>query len=147
MPRIQLEVFRGPHAPTASVLPGLTATRLIAQTRLVIPGASSGFHLCVIDTGAPISLFPARMWRGATISPLGRIRVGGLVARDECRIEVVLARVGCVLADGNAMIGPMSIIAYLSESNEVPALIGMAELIEVCDLRVSIDGGQVYLEA
>ena len=146
MARIRLELFRGPHGPTATLVPGLAAIRLVAQTRLIVDGAARGFHHCVVDTGAALSLFPARLWSGGTVVPLGRTRIGGLVARDDCRIEVLVAEVQCVLSDGTSTIGPLTTIAYLSDSNEVPALLGIASMIELCDLHVSIRNNQAYLE-
>jgi hypothetical protein len=97
-----------------------------------------------VDTGAALSLFPLEVWKTAAFESIGEVRVGGVVPRNECRIAAQLALVECALSDGTAKIRPLRIHAYLARSNEVPTLIGMADLIERGVLHADIAAGHVY---
>lgn len=99
-----------------------------------------------MDTGAAVSLFPADVWQPAQFRPLGTTLVGGISARAECRIPATLAMVECVLSDGAALVGPVSIPAYLADSDEVPVLIGMSGLIERGILPVDVTANPASLE-
>ncbi len=91
-----------------------------------------------------MSLFPLETWKTAAFESIGEVRVGGVIARSECRIPARLAVVECVLSDGAEKIGPLRIHAYLAHSNEVPVLIGMADLIERGLLHADVAAGHAY---
>ena len=104
------------------------------------------YRLGVIDTGAAVSLFPEDVWRDTEYHVIGTVRVGGIVPRDECRIPAKLATVSCALSDGVQVIGPMTIHAYLAESDEVPLLLGISDLIEGGALDVAIQRNRATFE-
>jgi hypothetical protein len=72
--------------------------------------------------------------------------IGGLIDRPECRIEADLAKIRCVLADGNKTIGPFEIFALLAKSDSVPALLGLSGVLDAVDLHVSLRQDKTYLE-
>lgn len=99
-----------------------------------------------MDTGATLSLFPFRIWRGADYQIIGGVRVGGVVPLDQCRVPAKLARISCALSDGTTLIGPLSIHAFLAESDDVPLLLGVSDLIETGTLLVSLNKSQATFE-
>lgn len=80
------------------------------------------------------------------VSPIGRVEVGGVAGRDECRISATLAEVMCVLSDGVQSIGPARMHAYLADSDRVPALLGMSGLLEQSVLHVDIPNNQAMIQ-
>jgi hypothetical protein len=97
MPRIDLNVFRAPHQPSLSIGHRLTAIRLMTEISLQGPQGWGRFHPIVIDTGAPVSMFPRQIWKNSEFAPIGDMWAGGIVQREECRIPVTLAQVSCLL--------------------------------------------------
>ncbi len=146
MARIRLDIFRGPHPPAAQIGYSLNAIRITARVALRTAGGWTTFQHGIVDTGAPVSLIPRELWRPAEQQIIGDIRVGGLVPLDSCRVPARLARVSCVLSDGTTLIGPFNIHAYLAESDEVPLLLGVSDLIESGTLLVRMGHGEATFE-
>jgi len=138
LPRIALPIYRGPNPVTAQIGYSLNASRILARVALKTLSAWTSYGLGIVDTGATVSLFPARMWRGADYRIIGDVQVGGVIPLEACRVRAKLARIPCVLSDGTTVLGPFSIHAYLAESDEVPLLLGVSDLIENGTLLVSM---------
>jgi hypothetical protein len=145
--RIALDILCAPHAPAARIGYVLNATRLVAHVSFKNAGGWTPYRQGVVDTGAAASLLPAEVWHDAQYELIGSTRVGGINARDECRIPAQLALVDCALSDGNDVIGPLAIHAYLAESNEVPLLLGVCDLLETGVLSIAIRQGHGTFEA
>jgi hypothetical protein len=137
--KISLEIDRGTNRTAARIGYELTSTRIFAQVALRTAIGWTDFEAGVVDTGAVVSLFPAGFWRCAEYQLIGDVQVSGAVPLEQCRIRAKLARVCCTLSDGIAVIGPFNIHAYLAESDEVPLLLGVADLIQSGTLVVAID--------
>jgi hypothetical protein len=146
MARISLEIFRAPHPASIAMGYQLTAVRLLSDISLRSALGWGKFHPAVVDTGTPVSMLPRRIWRGAEFTPIGTTMAGGILARDECRISVTLAKVSCILTDGRASIGPLCMHASLADSDEAPTLLGIADVLEQHILSVNIGGEQADLE-
>lgn len=120
--------------------------RLIAHVCFGTSTDWSPYRPGIIDTGAAVSLLPLQIWKDIEYDVIGTVRVGGIVGRDECRIPAQLARVTCALSDGSNVGGPLTIHAYLAESNEVPLLLGVSDLIERGHLSAELKKGRAFLE-
>lgn len=145
MPRINLTIARTDHPPALAIGQCLPATRLVAQVSLGTSIGWTQFDPAVIDTAAPVSLFPPSIWGHSDYRPMGRVRLGGISRRRECQIPAILAMVRCTLSDGVASIGPLEMRAYLAEQDDVPTLIGMLGFIERGTLHVDLSRASVYL--
>jgi hypothetical protein len=146
MAQIKLMIARSIHAPSAAIGCPLTAIRLMAGVSLRHASGWTRYVRGVVDTGAAVSLFPAHVWRTAAVQVLGSVRVGGIVARDECRTPARLAVAECLLTDGLASTGPVRVHAYLADSNQVPSLIGVSGLIERGVLHSDVSTENAYLQ-
>lgn len=146
MPRIRLLIQRHSHDLARQVGQTLDAVRVYADVVLPDPAGNREFQRAIIDTGAPVSMFPRYFWNGVPHKALGEVRVGGIARRDECRIPATLAEVECMLSDGSTSLGPLRIHAYLADSDSVPALLGMAGLLERVRLVVDVPAGEAYCE-
>ena len=145
MPRINLVIVRKDHAPALAIGERLPAVRLVAQVSLATSAGWTDHDPAVIDTEAPISLFPRAIWRHADFRAIGRVRVGGISQRRGCQIPAILAEVRCTLSDGAALIGPLVLHAYLAEADDAPALIGMLGFIERGVLHVQLSRRRAIL--
>lgn len=145
MPQIRLRIIRGSHPPAAAIGHRLTAIRLFADVSVVTNSGWSLYRPAVIDTGAPVSLFPPSIWKDARRKELGRVRVGGLARRPECQIPAILAEIECTLSDGRRALGPIRTHAYLVETEDAPRLIGMLGFIERGVMRLDLSKDRALL--
>ena len=145
MPKIDLAIWRGYHAPALDLGHRISAIRLRASVSVLTESGWSVFHRAVIDTGAPISVFPPAIWKHARHASLGRVRIGGLARREACQIPAILAEVDCALSDGQRSLGPLRMHAYLAEVENTPALIGILGFIENGVLRVDLSNNRAAL--
>lgn len=139
MPTIQLSILRGHHSPALAINQRIAATRLAANVTLATKSGWTAFQPGLIDTGAPVSVFPPTIWEQAKFSELGRVRIGGIARREECRIPAILARVTCALSDGAQTLGPIRMHAYLAEADDAPTIIGVLGFLERGLLRVALE--------
>jgi len=146
MSRIALDVFRAPHEPSLEIGYQFTAVRILTEFSLMTASGWTRYHPAVIDTGAPISMFPKHVWQDAQIETIGQWSAGGIVPRKECRIPVTFARVSILMTDGKESIGPVNIHAYLADSYEAPTLLGIAGALEENALWLNVRQNNAYLE-
>lgn len=145
MPRINLAIFRKHHPPALAIGHRLPGVRLVANVSLATSDGWTGFDPAVIDTGAPVCLFPPAIWSLSDHRVLGRVRLGGISRRRECQIPAMLATVSCIISDGTKSLGPLRIRAYLAEQDNVPTLIGMHGFIERGVLHVQLSRHRAFL--
>lgn len=145
MPQIQLAIFRKDHPPALSIGHRVPGLRLVANVSLATPSGWTKFDPAVVDTGAPLCLFPPAIWLRPEHQVLGKLRLGGLSRRRQCQIPAMLAVVRCVLSDGAKSLGPLDMHAYLSEHDNVPTLIGMLGFVERGLLRMHLSRNRASL--
>lgn len=125
----------------------LPATRLTCQVCLQTADEWTRYRPAVIDTGAPVCLFPRTLWSSTEYEPLGRVQIAGISRRPECRMPALLAFVKCMISDGISSWGPLKMKAYLAESDSAPTLIGILGFIEKGILHVDLTGNRVFLDS
>lgn len=76
---------------------------------------------------------------------MGRVRLGGIVRRSDCKVPATLAKVHCAATDGREVLGPIPMLAYLVEVDDAPLLIGMLGFIERGILRVDVSKNSASL--
>ncbi len=145
--RVSCPIFQDPHPPSVEVGHPVPAGRLFAQLSLRTDTGWAPFRAVVVDTGAPITLLPKRLWEHATFFSRGRAKIGGLTRRPECLIDATLAEVDCLISDGAVAIGPLRIHAYLADSDEVAALLGFAGILNRLVLHIDAAGEGAYFES
>jgi len=143
--KIDLAIRRGYHAPAIAVGHRLSAIRLTANISVATDAGWTLFERAVIDTGAPVSVFPPSIWKQSRYTPLGHVRIGGLARREECLVPAILAEIDCILSDGQRSLGPLRMHAYLAEIENAPRLIGMLGFLERGILRVELSRNRAFL--
>lgn len=101
----------------------------------------------IVDTGAPTSLIPYKVWRQCPVLKLKDTVIQGIADHKECDILVIEGVIGCALSDGHTMLPEMVIRAHLApEGDEVPLLIGFDAMLERMSLYCAVWDNEAYLE-
>lgn len=138
MAQIQLHIYRGLHQPSLAAGQRIRANRIVTKVGFATnTGWTSFDSIAIVDTGAPISLFPESMWQGIDRQVLGSVMTGGVSEKPECKFQADLAIIQLALSDGRATLGPFRVHALLAHNDKVPALLGFADVLE--RLRILID--------
>lgn len=146
MNRISLAIVCGPHQPSLAAGHHITATRIATKISFGIGADWSGFELAIVDTGAPLSLFPKAIWTKIDRQVLATVSVGGLTQKPECRFAADLAVIRCMLSDGVNLIGPFRMNALLARNDTVPALLRLAGVLDEASPSVALRNDSANLE-
>ena len=146
MARVTLEILRGPYRPALAGGLQVESCRLLTDLSLQCGRAWTPFLPGIVDTGAPLSLLPRRVWQSADVSHMGRILVGGLNRRQECMFEVTLAVVVLAIRDRFNENQPVEAHALLADTDDVPTLLGMRGVLTELVLHTDIRRGEAYVE-
>ncbi len=146
MPRVTLEIFRGPYKPALASGIQIESCRLLTDLSLRSTGGWTVFRPAIVDTGAPVSLLPRRVWQSAEVHALSRIQVGGAVRKPECMLNVTLAVVVFAIRDAVSQLGPIEAHALLSDTDDCPMLLGMRGILSDLILHTDVSSGEAYLE-
>lgn len=104
-------------------------------------------ELGIVDTGAPLSVIPLRMWENASVTKLAEHTIRGIVPKEECSIPVSVGRIKCVLLDEEKVSKEYEIVAYLALTNKVPLILGFKNLLEKFNVYFDFSNGMGYLES
>jgi hypothetical protein len=147
MTRVVLEILRGPYKSARTLGLQIESCRLLVDVSLWGGSKWMAFRPAIVDTGAPLCLFPRRAWTGADVRVLGRTRVGGIRNKPECMLDVAIAVVTLAIRDSNVQFGPIETHAVLADVDDVPALIGIRGVLTGFSLHVDLPNGLAYLES
>jgi hypothetical protein len=141
--RIGLHISQRPARDDPSVI----VTRLICG--VTFSGGKGRFGpewYGILDTGAPVSLIPERMWQGCPILKLKDTTVRGIIDRPECALEVVDGWIGGILTDGRSVSKPLTMRVQLAHTDDIPLLLGFSGLLDRANVRFSVEKDEAYLE-
>jgi hypothetical protein len=141
--RIKLHISQRPDRDD----PLVVVTRLICRVSFYREGGELGpERYGILDTGAPVSLIPKRMWQDYPVLKLKDATVRGIIDRPECALEVIDGVIGAILTDGESMSEPLTIRAHLAHTDNVPLLLGFSGLLDRADVCFSVNTSEAYLE-
>jgi len=139
--KIDLEFETKLDSDLLSVGISIRLIRLIASLRLKTAEAWTDPYKAIIDTGSPITLIPEHVWEKVSvkwISP-GSIQLTGLGSGG---VSGKLAEVVMVFLDKKGLSPPISLKAFLVDSDTVPLIIGFEDVLTdikmVCDYKSKI---------
>jgi len=125
----------------------LTITRLNCNvTFRRQDGTWSRLHVAIIDSGAHTSVLPEKIWREAERDIIAEYELKGINPRPECSIPALVGKVMCMLHDdyGHSS-DDLLISAILAQSNEVPIILGFADLLTEFEVTFNYRAGRAYL--
>lgn len=126
---------------------GIFAIRLLCD--VTFKASELGYteiYPAVVDTGAPISLIPMRIWQQCEAKRIRDSVIRGVVPHEECSLPVTLAEVTCRLLDQESQTGDLVIKAHLAPTDAVPLIIGFRDLLEYMKLYADCRQGAAYLQ-
>ena len=112
--------------------------RLIASLRLKTAEAWTDPYKAIIDTGSPITLIPKYVWAKVSVKWIlpGSIQLTGLGSGG---VSGKLAEVVMVFLDKKGSSPPISLKAFLVDSDTIPLIIGFEDILTdikmVCDYK------------
>lgn len=125
---------------------GFWLLRVVCLIRFpLIQGLSGPYH-AIIDTGAPNSIIPRSLWMQTHVRQLKSFPLQGLVARKECAISVTAGIIKAALEDRHGHQLMRTFRAYLAQTDEVPLILGMQDMLEDAKLHVDLRADTAWLE-
>lgn len=126
---------------------------VIAHTRLLTDveflqkdGTWSNVRPALIDTGSPVSLLPAEIWKKCPVQLKGTTTIGGLVRRKPCFLNVKIAEISLRFRDKKNITETLSAIVYLAPVKTVPLIIGFESILKKADVHFSFARSEAYME-
>jgi len=136
--KIDLEFETKLDSDLLSVGISILLIRLIASLRLKTAEAWTDPYKAIIDTGSPITLIPKHVWEKVSVKWIfpGTIQLTGLGSGG---VSGKLAEVVMVFLDKKRLSPPISLKAFLVDSDTVPLIICFEDILTdikpVCDYR------------
>ncbi len=91
----------------------------------------------IIDTGAPISVVPMRIWSNLPHQALEDYEIWGIVPKEECAQPVRFGTLTCRLLDRENETEDLTIKADLAYTDDIPLILGFLDLMEKAVLHVN----------
>jgi hypothetical protein len=100
----------------------------------------------ILDTGAPTSALPRDLWERIIINRLVDYTISGIVPKEECVLKGHLAEIECILHDDKNETPPISIVAFLAPTSEIPPVIGFRDLFTKFHVSFDYQKKEAWLE-
>lgn len=102
-------------------------------------------EIAIVDTGAPVSLLPADIWKNSQVKVLDRTIIRGLIPKEECAMEVDVGEISVKLLDRKNETGCLKIKAYFAPTNRIPIILGLHSLLVKSDVFFNILKKEGYI--
>jgi len=137
MKRVEVAVVALPASPSLKdVLPDAKATRVVAGVLFPATNGEPFSDFAYVDTGAPMSVVPQRIWQNCSVEITAEHEVKGLALPTTRGIPAYVGRIGFSLLDNGRAVVHLRPLVYLARSNSVPLLLGIHEVLARFRLEV-----------
>jgi len=86
-------------------------------------------QIAIVDTGAPISLVPPKIWKECDIHSIGEAELRGVIPKKECVMPVKVAKICLRLLDPEYVTEEIKTKVYLAQTDNIPLIIGFEKLL------------------
>ncbi|MEW6482019.1 MAG: hypothetical protein AB1397_03310 [bacterium] len=145
--RIRLFFSTEPVIDTKSGIELHKGIRLLAVIQFRTSQGWSSPESAIVDTGAPISLIPHKIWRKCINKVIGETELRGVIPKKECAMSVRVATIELRLIDPEYATETIGIKAYLAPGDNVPLVIGFERLLSEFDIFFSYHTKDAFIEA
>lgn len=97
----------------------------------------SDLYHAIIDTGSPVSIFPAYIQKECDTQLLHQTKISGLVPDEKCNLSAKLVNMTFRLRDKDRASKPIRSKAYLADTDKIPLILGFATVLEQAQLIVN----------
>ena len=101
----------------------------------------------VVDTGAPISLIPHKIWTKCITKVIGEAELRGVIPKKECVLTVNVGTIQLRLVDTMNTTDTLEIKSYLAPIDNVPLIIGFEDLLSEFDVFFSYTSQNAFIKA
>ncbi len=144
--RLQLFFSTEPFFDPKSKLELHRGIRLLAVVQFMTSESWSKPESAVIDTGAPISLIPYKIWKKCETRVIGEAELKGVIPKNECVMPVKVGKIELRLIDPMYATETIETNAYLAQNDNVPLLIGFEKLLSEFDIFFSYHNKNAFIE-
>lgn len=120
--------------------------RLLTVVQFLTMKGWSEPELAIVDTGAPVSLTPHRIWRKCLSEVIGGAELRGVIPRKECVMSVKVASVGLRLVEPEYITERIEAKAYLAPTDDVPLMVGFEDLLSEFNVFFSYHTQNAFVE-
>lgn len=145
--KIQLFFSTEPVIDAKKMVELHTGIRLLAVIQFMTSDAWSKPESAIVDTGAPISLIPHKIWRKCITKDIGETELRGVIPKKECVMSVRVAIIELRLIDPEYATETIEIKAYLAPNDNVPLVIGFEKLLSEFNIFFSYQTKDAFIEA
>ncbi len=132
--------------PRSDEMFAVSTMRLFARVRFKTwKGYTRGFR-AIVDTGAPVSLIPFKVWGQCAVTLLGERTVPTISERPECDLRASVGRVTLRLFDDVAESPDLPLYADLCHTSEMPLILGFKDFLEQGVLHCDYPGQEAWFE-
>ena len=118
--------------------------RILVLTRFKTPTGWTQPYEAIVDTGAPLSILPARFWKQIEADVLCADEIAGIV--PEAKLSVQTGEVAASLMDRNHSLPALRFKAHLSDDDRIPLVLGFDGVLSRSILHVDSLQSQGYLD-
>ncbi len=144
--RLQLRFSTEPHFDSKSGVELHKGIRLLTVMQFLAVKGWGEPEIAIVDTGAPISLVPYRIWRKYINEVIGETELRGVIPKKECVMPVKVAIVRIRLVDPEYTTEEIELKAYLALSEDVPLIIGFENLLSEFNIFCSYRTQNAFIE-
>ncbi len=110
--------------------------RIIAKVRLLNNNGWSEYQESIIDTGSPYSVIPYDLWKNAIVKKNYSTEIHGIVSKKSSFTKAIMGTIKCTLIDNKNISPCFEIKALLSETSDVPLIIGFSNILDQVKLII-----------
>ncbi len=100
----------------------------------------------MIDTGAPTSLIPHKIWKNTNHEILATHDIAGLNPNEECKLSVNVGRINIVILDEKKATNGRRVFAFLGMRDDLPLVLGFKNLLSEFKICFNYQKREAYLE-
>lgn len=122
--------------------------RLIVKTQLKTNGSWTGTYEAIVDTGNPLSIIPASIWKKSLVKLLTSepSRLYGIGTDEKSAASGKLGEIIIVFSDKRRVSPPIKLKAFLLDDDSTPLLIGFEDVLTATNLFCDYRSQRAYLE-
>jgi hypothetical protein len=109
-------------------------SRIFCRVSFRMGGGWMDPQIAILDTGAPLSLIPFRIWRDISVEFLGESKIGGLFKEVDKGLEVTVGKICCLMLAERGRGRQYDVNAYLAPHNRVPLIIGLDMILKLMSI-------------
>jgi len=144
--KIQLSFSSEPVIDTKNEVELHKGIRLLTVVQFRTTETWSDPQIAIVDTGAPISLVPQKIWKKCGVDILGETELRGVIPKKECTLQVQAAKICLRLLDPEYVTEEIETKAYLAQTDNIPLVIGFEKLLSEFNVFFSYYTNKAFIE-